>query len=113
MSAPIEKIIERLWNRMTGIYGKRWLAEYGPALDEAGKLAALSTVWGDALYDAPHEKIGRGINACMKRESPYLPSLPEFLRLCGHSHSTETHHCQEHGDVAPMRSHVVNHSAVA
>jgi hypothetical protein len=25
----------------------------------------------------------------------------------------ETHHCREHGDVAPMRSHVVNHSAVA
>lgn len=28
-------------------------------------------------------------------------------------HRLETHHCRQHGDVAPMRSHIVNQNFMA
>lgn len=84
----------RLWERMTALYGSRWALEYGPALSDAGSLANLAELWADAMDGLSNEQIAAGIRACVDRESPHPPRLPEFLRLCGYRPASR-HACHQ------------------
>lgn len=83
MPTSIDAVIERLWLRMTAIYGQSWTQNYGEIKDHNGHLAPLAQCWADTMRDVQPGMIAKGINACMTRENTYPPSLPEFLRLCG------------------------------
>ena len=78
------KRMERLWSRMTALYGSRWGIEYGPALRGDGTLAPIAGHWADALDGLESDRIAAGIRACVDRDNPSPPSMPEFLRLCGY-----------------------------
>lgn len=55
-----------------------------------------------AAYREPASLVGRDVCCRCKR----LLVVHRFVAPDGHW--LETHHCAEHGDVAPMRSHVVH-----
>lgn len=76
---PISEL-KKLWNSLQGFYGSRWVVEYGELN------GPLATVWARALGKITPEQLSAGMNACLERDSPHPPSLPEFMRLCGYSH---------------------------
>ena len=76
--------IERLWERMSAMYGSRWEIEYGPALQRDGALAVVAELWAEALDTLPNDRLAAGIKACIDRDNLNPPSMPEFLRLCGY-----------------------------
>jgi hypothetical protein len=70
-----ESWIERIFNRMSGMYGSKFA--------EAWKGVAIETVketWSEALAGFGGEEIKRGLSGCLSREWP--PTLPEFIKLC-------------------------------
>ncbi|MCU0806566.1 MAG: hypothetical protein MUC53_01035 [Candidatus Contendobacter sp.] len=84
MSTDPRKMIIRLWERMTALYGSRWGIEYGPALtaDSAG-LAPVARIWADSLAEIPPDRVAAALRVCTdERTSEHPPTLPEFLRLC-------------------------------
>lgn len=78
------KRISRLWERMTALYGSRWVLEYGNAQRADGELEVVADLWADALDGLNNDQLGAGLRACIDRDSGHPPSLPEFLRLCGY-----------------------------
>lgn len=70
-------MIRRFWQRMSEIYGHRWVSSYG---DNAGGAAART--WASGLAGLAGEQIARGISGCMTSAEPWPPTLPEFRRLC-------------------------------
>lgn len=78
------KRISRLWERMTALYGSRWMLEYGNALRADGTLESVADMWADALEGLSNDKISAGIRACVDRDRQQPPTMPEFLRLCGY-----------------------------
>ena len=53
-------------------------------------------------YHDPESLIGRNICCkCQREVTTYTFIAQDGSRI-------ETHHCREHGDVPPMRSHIVN-----
>lgn len=78
------KRMQRIWERMSALYGSRWGIEYGPVLRSDGTLAPVAGHWADALDGLENDRIAAGIRACIDRDNPHPPSMPEFLRMCGY-----------------------------
>lgn len=68
-----DRVMTRLWLRMSEIFGYKWVSQYGPDPLEtwAIRLGSLST-----------EEIGRGVNACAGSNLQWPPSLPDFCAMC-------------------------------
>lgn len=86
------KLIDRLFDRLQGLYGSLWLDRWrtGETMELPGGVKAdkgmllAKAQWavelsGFADKDGQH-RIGRAIEACRHRRLP--PTLPEFLDLC-------------------------------
>lgn len=69
-----EGTIDRIWQRMTDIYGHKWTSGYGDC-DKDG-------TWAMGLADMTNAELRAGFVACVKRSDPWPPSLPEFRSLC-------------------------------
>lgn len=67
--------IERVFARLTGFYGAKFLQQWAGL-----NLEAVKAVWAEELAGFSGEELGSGIDACRTRDWP--PSLPEFLKLC-------------------------------
>lgn len=98
------KRVIRLWERMKSLYGSRWEIEYGPALRADDELSTIAGYWADALEDLPNNRIGAGIRACIDRDNPSPPSMPEFLRLCGYRPSSAQTAYQQLPPASPVLS---------
>lgn len=73
----MDRVMVRLWERMTEIYGPRWSSGYG---EPGGK--AFKT-WSRALKNASTDNIKRGLGRCLQRdEQGWPPTLPEFMGMC-------------------------------
>lgn len=59
---------------MQDIYGHKWISAFGES--------DIDGTWSIALGDLTPEELGRGLRACVERDDPWPPSLPEFRRLC-------------------------------
>lgn len=70
-----EAWIERLFERMSGLYGARFADAWRGADPERVK-----RVWSEELAGYSGEEIGRGVQALRSRDWP--PTLPEFAKLC-------------------------------
>ena len=73
--------IERLWERMSAMYGSRWEIEYGPALQRDGALAVVAELWAEALDPLPNDRLAAGIKACIDRDNLNPPSMPEVCSI--------------------------------
>lgn len=68
-----EAHMDRLWLRMTRIYGHRFPSAYGESDDGT---------WLKGLYGITPEQVAHGIGECLKRQDPWPPSLSEFRAMC-------------------------------
>lgn len=67
--------IERLFERMAGLYGARF-ADAWRGTDPV----RVKRIWSEELAGFSGEEIARGVQALKTRDWP--PTLPEFLKLC-------------------------------
>ena len=68
-----DRLMDRLWTRMTRIYGHRWTSSFGDGDDGT---------WAMGLHDILPTEIAHGLSACVTRDHDWPPSLPEFRHLC-------------------------------
>lgn len=66
-------IIDRLWVRMSQIYGSKWVINYG---------TEPSRPWVDFVTNLPNEKIAHGLNEIIKEGLDWPPSLAKFNQMC-------------------------------
>ena len=71
-------------------------------LQRPDRAGAIISAGGDARYRHPDTLIGKWVCCHCKREL----TIHTFTAPDGHR--LETQHCPEHGDVAPMKSHIHN-----
>lgn len=51
-------------------------------MDASGKVTHTVTTWAEFLSEISPENLEWGVRACSKRNSPFPPTLPEFITLC-------------------------------
>ena len=66
-------VIDRLWVRMTQIYGSKWTSNYG---------TEPTKPWIDTFNSMSTGKIKAGLNVLMKSGEAWPPSLIEFIGYC-------------------------------
>ena len=66
-------MIDRLWMRMTEIYGLRFTSSYG---------ASPSETWAKGLAGMTGQQIAIGLSRCISGDHAWPPTLPEFKALC-------------------------------
>lgn len=80
---PSEKLsqanLDKLWLKMTELYGNRWTGSFGVSADQ-------SHAWAAALGGVSGQLIANGLTALALTQDPQLkkwpPSAPEFRCLC-------------------------------
>ena len=70
------------WATMTSLYGKKWIDNYGSFSDTFGNVSAPVRVWAEVLATVPPHRLRGALIACAHRNSPFVPTLPEFVALC-------------------------------
>lgn len=77
-----QALLDKLWLKMTEIYGSRWTGSFGVSADQ-------SHAWAAALGGLTGQQIADGLTALMARddlaspdERKWPPSAPEFRALC-------------------------------
>jgi hypothetical protein len=65
--------IDRIWERMAGIFGHKWTSSYG---------AEPSDTWLAGLIDMSEEELRTGLVACLTWPEEWPPTLPQFRQLC-------------------------------
>ncbi len=76
------KLLINLWERMTHIYGHRWISAYGESAVYDGELSDTAKTWGSGLHGVNGDQLAQGLHACIERADPWPPSLPEFAAMC-------------------------------
>ena len=71
---PIEWI-DRLFQRLGGMYGSKFLAMW-----EGSDIESVKRIWAESLADFEADEIRDGLESCKTRTWP--PTMPEFLLLC-------------------------------
>jgi len=66
-------VINKLWVRMSQIYGAKWVSNYGEVPTQP---------WINLISNMPHEKIAHGLNEIIKEGDNWPPSLSKFNRMC-------------------------------
>lgn len=70
-----------VWKRMVTIYGHKWSAQYGAAVD-GEQLSDSAKTWQIGLRGVSVEQVASGFSALVLSNADWPPSLPEFRRLC-------------------------------
>ena len=66
-------VINKLWVRMSQIYGHKWVSNYG---------SEPSKPWIDVVARLSNEQIAYGLQQIVKRLEKWPPDLIEFRQLC-------------------------------
>ena len=67
--------VEKLFERMVGLYGNKFLDMWGKT-----DLLQVKAIWAQELGKLTREEIAKGANALIKQE--WCPTLPQFIKLC-------------------------------
>ncbi len=84
-SQPIEmqkRVINRLWERMTQLYGHRHQSAWGQSVDANGNLTDTADLWLQGLGRYSMDEIKNGITKLIEKGQEWPPTLPEFMHLC-------------------------------
>jgi len=68
-----ERVWDKLWQRLTEIYGHKLHSQYGETIPEA---------WEMLLKDITPEQIKQGLNELVERKDAWPPTGTEFRQLC-------------------------------
>ena len=66
-------IMDRLWLRMTEIYGHKWTSAYGDK---------PLTIWANALGRFDNNQLKTGLEKMLENNIEWPPTLTEFMALC-------------------------------
>lgn len=77
-----DKAISRIWEKMSAIYGHRWVSSYGLHVDDAGNMTQAAETWRLGLEGLSHEQLASGFSALLTAGMEWPPTLPEFRELC-------------------------------
>ena len=92
-----ERVMARLWLRMTEIYGHKWVSSYGEEPNES---------WSRCLMGLSADQVAQGMNALMEREDEWPPTATGFRNMClGNTHSTDWEHRRQAVPVAQALEH--------
>ncbi len=69
-----ETVIDRLWSRMTQVYGHKWTSSFGE-FDQ-------DDTWGKGLADLSLDQIKTGFVSCLDSDQEWPPTLPQFRQFC-------------------------------
>ena len=67
--------IEKLFERMVGLYGNKFLDMWGKT-----DLLQVKAIWAQELGKLTREEIAKGANSLINQE--WCPTLPQFIKLC-------------------------------
>lgn len=67
--------VEKLFERMVGLYGNKFLDMWGKT-----DLLQVKAIWAQELGKLTREEIAKGANALINQE--WCPTLPQFIKLC-------------------------------
>jgi hypothetical protein len=67
--------VEKLFERMVGLYGNKFLDMWGKT-----DLLQVKAIWAQELGKLSREEIAKGANALINQE--WCPTLPQFIKLC-------------------------------
>jgi len=84
-SQPIEtqkRAINRLWERMTQLWGHRHQSAWGQSVDANGNLTDTADLWLQGLGRYTLDQIGNGVNKMVEKGQEWPPTLPEFMAMC-------------------------------
>ena len=70
-----QTMIDKLWLKMTEIYGHRWTSSFGDSVDP-------DRVWAATLAGLDETQIRYGMRQCVAQGHEWPPSAPEFRKLC-------------------------------
>ena len=70
-----QAMIDKLWLKMTEIYGHRWTSSFGVSADQ-------SHAWASVLGGVTGMQIAHGLGALASSGAEWPPSATEFLALC-------------------------------
>jgi hypothetical protein len=77
-----DEVMAALWKTLGDMYGTKWREAFGSFFTQTGEISRTVVTWSEALYEVTPERLRRGLNACLERDSPWPPTLPEFMKLC-------------------------------
>jgi len=81
-SALSDRVISRVWEKMSAIYGHRWVSAYGLHVDETGKVSQAAETWAMGLSGLSREQLAHGFDYLLKNGQEWPPTLPEFREMC-------------------------------
>lgn len=76
-----DEVIAALWETLSSIYGKKFTDQFGDFFDANG-ITKTVRIWSQSLAAIEPGRLERGLRACLERDSPWPPTLPEFIHLC-------------------------------
>jgi hypothetical protein len=76
-----DEVIAALWAALTSMYGKKFTDQFGEFCDDHG-ITPTVRIWSQSLSGIEPLRLERGLRACLERDSPWPPTLPEFIHLC-------------------------------
>jgi len=85
VSQPIEtqkRAINRLWERMTQLWGHRHQSAWGQSVDANGHLTDTAQLWLQGLGRFTLREIADGVTEMVEKGQEWPPTLPEFMAMC-------------------------------
>lgn len=76
-NASPDRVIDRLFQRMTLIYGTAWADKW-----RGVPLGQVKAEWSAGLHSFDTEALRMALAALVKQANPFPPSLPEFRGIC-------------------------------
>lgn len=77
-----DEVIAALWAALTSMYGKKFTDQFGEFCNANGVTTNTVRIWSQSLSGIEPLRLERGLRACLERDSPWPPTLPEFVHLC-------------------------------
>lgn len=76
------KTIRQLFQKMTFIYGHKWISIMGDPVDTSGELSVSAKTWQSGLTGITPQQLAKGMERATLSNSTWCPSLQEFRAMC-------------------------------
>lgn len=74
MTLLTEQHMERLWQRMVQLYGRKWVVDHSDH--------DVDNIWLKGLQDLTPEMLAQGLKGCTEHSKTWPPTLMEFREYC-------------------------------
>lgn len=86
-----ERVMARIWQRMTELYGHRWISAWGEVSNPDGTLTSAAQTWAQGLGRYSLNEIRQAFEKLIERGDEWPPTLPAFMGLCREKRAAPYH----------------------